>query len=143
MKRLKRKESISLEGEIVKEIPVNLNGLEREDVFAVASALLFSLKDTPKYSVISELFYILDYENFLRLIKYFGGMTLKIPTTEEISETMRVLLLYQYTEVEEMDWQEAMSRAGVDLSLSYSMKNKVVALKRLLKKLDVGGRHYD
>lgn len=127
----------------MQEIPVNLNGLEKEDVFSVASALLYSLRNTPKYSTISELFYILDYDNFIKLIKYYGGETVRIPSISEISETLRLLVLYQCRVVEEMSWEESLKKAGIDEENSMTYRAKLDYVRRLLDKLEIGGRHYD
>lgn len=127
----------------MKELPMSLEGLEKEDVYSVATALLYSLKDVPKYSVVSELFYILDYKNFLNLIKYFGGLEIRIPTADEISEMLRVLLLYQYRKVDELGWEESLIKSGLSLSDSNSARVKLTQLEKLLKSHDIGRRDYD
>lgn len=127
----------------MKEIPINLDGLSREDVFAVATALLYSLKDHPQYSIVSELFYILDYDNFIRLIKYFGGCEIRIPSSEEINNTLKLLLLYQYREVEEFSWEDSLKKAGIPESDSRSARTKLNSLIRILKSQEVGGRNYE
>lgn len=127
----------------MKELPISLNGLEKEDVFSVATALLYSLKDNPKYSVVSELFYILDYHNFLRLVKYFGGLEIRIPSTEEISDLLKVLLLYQYRKVDELPWDKALVKSGFLLSESASARVKLTQLEKNLQEQDLGRRNYD
>lgn len=127
----------------MKEIPVNLDGLKKEDVFSVASALLYSLKDYPQYSTISELFYILDYDNFIKLIKYYGGTTLRIPSSDEINETLKLLLLYQYREVEELSWEESLKKSGIPSEESRSCRTKLNRLKSMIDSQEVGGRSYD
>lgn len=127
----------------MKEIPINLDNLQKEDLYSVATALLYTLKDTPQYSTMSELFYILDYPNFIKLIKYYGGQEIRVPTHEEINEMLTVLLLYQYREVEELPWDECLKKVNADPDQSKSLRGKVNALVALLKDQDVGGRNYD
>lgn len=127
----------------MKEIPMSLNGLEREDVFSVATALLYSLKEIPKYSIVSELFYILDYKNFLNLIRYYGGTEIRIPTAEEISEILKILLLYQYRKVDELSWEESLSRSGFTSEESNSARVKMIQLEKILKTQDIGRRSYE
>lgn len=127
----------------MKEIPVNLDGLNREDVFAVATALLYSLKDSPQYSIVSELFYILDYDNFIRLIKYFGGSEIRIPSSEEINSILKLLLLYQYREVEEFSWEDSLRKAGISQDESRSARTKLNSLINILKSQDIGRRSYE
>lgn len=126
----------------MKEIPINLDNLQKEDLYSVATALLYTLKDTPQYSTMSELFYILDYPNFIKLIKYYGGQEIRVPTHEEINEMLTVLLLYQYREVEELSWDECLKKVNADPDQSKSLRGKVNALSSLLKSQDVGGRDY-
>lgn len=126
----------------MKEIPINLDRLQKEDLYSVATALLYTLKDTPQYSTMSELFYILDYPNFLKLIKYYGGQEVRIPSHEEINEMLSILLLYQYREVEELEWEECLKKVGADESQSKSLRGKVSALSSLLKSQEIGGRDY-
>lgn len=126
----------------MKEIPINLDNLQKEDLYSVATALLYTLKDTPQYSTMSELFYILDYPNFIKLIKYYGGQEIRVPTHEEINEMLTVLLLYQYREVEELSWDECLKKVNAGPDQSKSLRGKVNALLSLLKSQDVGGRDY-
>lgn len=127
----------------MKEIPINLDNLNKEDLFSVASALLYSLKGTPQYSTMSELFYILDYNNFIKLIKYFGGKTIKVPSSNEISEMMKILLLYQYREVEGYDWKECLNLVGVPESESQSARSKVNQLIKIFNIQQIGNRNYE
>lgn len=124
-------------------LPVNLNGLEKQDVYSVATALLYLLKDSPKHSIVSELFYILDYDNFLKLIKYYGGREIRIPSIDEITDLLKVLLVYQYRVVEEIPWREALAKAEVPASESLSMKGKVQQLAVQLDSHDIGKRTYE
>ena len=55
---------------------------------------MYDLRKVPEYTTLSELCYLLDVESFMKLLKYFGGQTIKIPTKEEFSDIIQVLLLY-------------------------------------------------
>jgi hypothetical protein len=48
----------------------------------------------PDYMVLSELVYVLDKDNLLKLCEYFGGSTIKIPTIKELESIVYSLLLY-------------------------------------------------
>ena len=69
--------------------------------------VLFKLRDIPEYSTLSELIYILHKDEFLRLCEYFGGMKIKIPTIEELERLINVLILYQYTNIDKMEYDDA------------------------------------
>lgn len=58
----------------------------------------------PEYSSIAELVYILDKDNMLNLCEYFGGQTIKIPTIKELESLVYSLLLFQYTKIDNMDY---------------------------------------
>lgn len=122
---------------------IDLSSLKREDVFSVATALLYSLKDSSKYSTVSELFYILDYDNFINLIKYFGGQEIRIPSSEEVARILKVLLLYQYSKVENLEWSESLKKSGIREEDSLVARNQLRSLERIFQKYDIGKRKYE
>ena len=67
------------------------------------------MKQVPEYATLSELAYILDKQNLLYLLEYFGGMTITIPTKEELQLVINTLLVYQYVKVEKMTYQKALN----------------------------------
>lgn len=54
----------------------------------------------------------MDKENLLNLCEYFGGQTIRIPTTTELESLVYSLLLYQYVKIEKMDYDEAIKLIG-------------------------------
>lgn len=122
---------------------LNLNRLNKEDALSISSSLLYSLKGYPQYSVVSELSYLLDYDSFIKMITYYGGMTIRIPSAEEVNDMLKVLLLYQYYEVENYSWDKSLRKIEASPEESRSYKNKLIQLKKVLKDQEVGGRYYD
>ena len=91
--------------------------------------VLYKFQTIPEYSSLSELAYILDKNNLLKLCEYFGGQTLKIPTIDQLEETVYAMLLYQYVDVEKVDEKDALMLLRLD-----DNKEKVVrACYRCLK----------
>ena len=127
---------------MIKDLPLDLNYLNSSDLYSVASSLLYALKDTPKYSIISELFYLLDYDNFIKLIKYYGGKEIRIPSSQEIAELLKVLLVYQYYEVEGEDWKTSLKKAGYNEDQTNQVRAKLSHLNNILKEQKLGGRDY-
>lgn len=127
----------------MQDLPINLDALAKEDIYSVATALLYTLKDSPRYSVVSELFYILDHDNFLNLIKYFGGMEIRIPSVDEINELLKVILLYQYYVVEEIPWAESLTKSGFTNEESNSARMKLLSLKDLFRDQEIGNKKYE
>jgi hypothetical protein len=96
----------------------------------------------PEYSIISELCYILDVDSFMKLIKYFKGQTIRIPTEEEFCEAIKILLLYHYSEIEKRPWKDSLALAGFSSSSGKLAHNKLDKLKETLQSYNVGNRDY-
>lgn len=117
-----------------------LNKLREPDIWGFMLFALFKIKDIPEYAVSSELAYILDKPNFLRLCEYFGGCTLKIPTVEEMELLLYGLLLYQYLEVDKITLEEAGELLqNSDYSLK-EIKNSYKDIKEILTNYELSSR---
>lgn len=90
-------------------IKSELEKLKEQDIWSLMLFVLCKVKDIPEYSGISELSYILDKKNLLRLCEYFGGCTITIPTIEELETIIYALLLYQHVNVEHMLFKDAVA----------------------------------
>lgn len=53
--------------------------------------LMLPLKDEPAFAWLPELFSIIGHERLIKLCKYAGGETIKIPTMEELSTSIDAL----------------------------------------------------
>ena len=121
----------------------DLYKLTQPEISSLICESLYALKDCNKYSTISELAYLLDRESFIKFIKYFGGMTITVPTLEEFKDTIKLLLLYQAVEIEGIPWRTALEEAGYDLNQSRSAQRKLAILKKTIKSFKAGDRKYD
>ena len=72
-----------------------LEELDKKDIYSLILFILYRLKEIPEYSTLSELVYILDNENFIKLINYYGGKTIRIPKVDELSTILDGLLVYE------------------------------------------------
>lgn len=122
---------------------LNLDLLTQEDTASVAIALLYTLKNNPKYSILSELPYIVDYQNFINLVNYYGGMEIRIPTSEELTDIVKVLLLYQNYKVKNKSWADALRLSGFSSEESNSARGRLTVFEKMLKSQEIGGRQYD
>lgn len=111
----------------------SLDTLKDVDIYSLSMFALYKLVDVKEYSVIGELPYILDKKNLLNLCEYFGGRTIKIPTVRELHSIMYLLLLYQYTKIDGMEYEDAVKLVGYDSSELRSVKT---AYNKLCKVLD-------
>lgn len=91
-------------------IKKNLNNLQMSDIYSLMFFLLYKIQDLPEYATLSEICYLLDGSNLTRLLAYFAGRTIKIPTEKEISVLTNALLLYQYINVEGNSFADAQSK---------------------------------
>lgn len=119
-----------------------VNNLRDRDVYSIICSLLYDLKDIPQYSTISELCYMLDVDSFLNLIQYMEGRTIKIPTKEEFADTMQVLRLFHYSEIEKRPWKDCVLLAGYESGSGKLAKNKLERLKKTLANTNIGNREY-
>lgn len=88
----------------------DLKTLGQKDIYSLVLFALYNLKDVPEYSTLSELAYVLDKENLMRLLDYFGGTTIKIPTKRELQVVINALLIYQNVKVEKTSLALALSK---------------------------------
>ena len=91
-------------------IKSSLNNLHLSDIYSLMLFILYKVQDIPEYAVVSELCYLLDGANLTRLLTYFAGRTITIPTEEEFANVSNALLLYQYINVEGKSLTEAQSK---------------------------------
>ena len=91
-------------------IKANLNALHLSDIYSLMLFIVYKLQDLPEYAVLSELCYLLDGANLTRLLTYFAGKTIKIPTEDEFATLINALLLYQYINIEDKSLVDAQSK---------------------------------
>lgn len=86
--------------------------LNEQDTYSLILFALFKLRNIPEYSTLSELVYILNKEDLLKLCEYFGGLTIKIPTLDELESIVYSLVLYQSVNIEGKDYDETIKMIG-------------------------------
>lgn len=116
----------------------DLDRLSKEDTTSIAISLLYTLRGFPQYTITSELSYLLDQKSFINLVKYYGGKTIRIPSIDEIESILRVLLLYQYYEVNHNSWSDSLKLAGFEESEANSARAQLSNFNKLLKTLEIG-----
>lgn len=85
-----------------------LDSLNKTDVYSLLLFTLYKMHDKPEYTALSELCYILDGDNLSKLLSYYGGMTIKIPTLREMRLMLQALLLFQYVNLEKGTFEEGL-----------------------------------
>ena len=87
----------------------NLEQLKIKDLYSILLFVLYKLKEDNKYSTLSELAYLLDKDSLLKLCQYYGGMTITIPTIEDLDKVLNGMLVYQKVDLEHQNLKEVLS----------------------------------
>lgn len=108
--------------------------LDKEDTYSIMLMLLYASTDNPRFSTLSELAYVLDHDSFLKFVKYFEGQTIEIPTIQTMTDSLKVLMLFQYYRIDKLGWHDAIKKAGFSETDSFSAKHKLDKLCNQLER---------
>lgn len=122
------------------EIKEELNKLTKPDIMSFMLFALYKIREIPEYSAISELAYVLDMDNLLKLCEYFGDTTIRIPTINELESLVNALMLYQYVDVEEIPYEDAVKLLNYETHNFQPTKNEYLKIKELLKNYRISPR---
>ena len=89
---------------------INRRRITTNDLYTLSLFILWKLQDIPEYSTVSEMMYILDKESVLKLVEYYGGQTIQIPTQDELRVVMYTLLMYQYINIDKFSYKDALNK---------------------------------
>ncbi len=103
-----------------------LKEMNKVDIYSFMLFALYELRKIEEYRVLSELSYILDNQSIINFLDYYGGMTIKVPTKEDFRLIINALLLYQYINIENMSFEEAIKQLDKN-------KNDIVKIKEAYK----------
>lgn len=103
-----------------------LQNLTEEDLYSLMLFVLYKSSDIPEYSSLSQLSYILDKPNLLKLCQFYGGLTIKIPTISQLESLLNGMLLYQLVDVEHKPLEEEMTKFNKDAIIFYGHIKKVL-----------------
>lgn len=111
-----------------------LKNLKMNDTYSLLLFVLYKIRDIKEYSTLSELVYVLDKENLLNLCEYFGGLTIRIPTIDELDLMVDCLILYQHVNIDGMEYEEAVKKIGFDSSQVRRVKRYYNQVTEILSK---------
>jgi len=112
----------------------SIDMLNKEDTYSMMLLLLYLSSDNPRYSTLSELAYVLDHDSFIKFLKYYEGQTIKIPSIQEVMTSLKLLMLFQYHDVEKIPWKESLDKVGISEADSWGYKHRLDKFKRNLEK---------
>lgn len=100
-----------------------------EGVYSMALMLLYVLKDNDKFSDIAPLALMLDRDNFDKLIDYYGGMDIHIPTRDEVNSALKSLVYYQSKYLDGKSILESRKLSGVSTEELRQVNRKASAIR--------------
>lgn len=118
----------------------NLKDLKSMDIYSMSMFILYKLTNIDEYSILGELPYILDKDSLLNFCNYFGGRTIKVPTLNELHSVMYLVLLYQYTKIDNVPYNEAVKMIGFKSSELRNVKISYNKICEILDKYQFGKR---
>lgn len=95
-------------------IKQDLEKLNTNDIYSLILFAIFQLNKSPEYAVLSELIYAVDRDSLLNMCKQFGGMSIRIPTLEELNIVLEALLLYCSVNLDGNSLEDSMSAISDD-----------------------------
>ena len=87
-----------------------LNNLTTPDIYSLMLFTLYKTSDIAEYSSLSQLAFILDKDSLLKLCEFYGGLTIKIPTIQELETVLKGLLLYQTVDIDKQCFDDVVSK---------------------------------
>lgn len=110
--------------------------LNEEETFMLSLILLAHLHEDEKYKDLADLIFLFDnYKGFKQFIKYYEGQTIKVPTTMELKQSLKLLTFFQRVYLDEKDPKQMYTSLELDklgLSYEYCME-EIASFKQLLK----------
>lgn len=82
------------------------------DLYFLVLLILSKMEKSSKYSMMSELSYLLDSQSFINLLWYYEGQTIRVPTREELSEALKMMLIYYHYHILEKPWRDSLLAVG-------------------------------
>lgn len=110
----------------------NLQNLKQKDVFNIMLFVLYKLKDIPDYKVLSELSYLVDKESLLNICQYYGGMTIRIPTVDELNNVLTALTLYLKVDIQHLNFENSLNKFELNKEEKQQLINTYIILKDTL-----------
>ena len=118
-------------------ISANLNSLHLSDIYSLMLFVMYKLQDVPEYAVLSELCYLLDGNNLTRLLTYFAGKTITIPTEEAFAAMTNAMLLYQYINIDGLSLTEAQGKIKATQKQKEKLTNLYLSILPIMQQYNI------
>ena len=118
------------------QIRTEIENLSKADVYSLILFALYEGQKLPEYSTLSQMAYILDKDNLLKLFQFFGGLTIKIPTIEEFETLVYALLMFERVDIEHEEYDTVYFELKDKVIEKEKLKDSYKTFKSLLSKYD-------
>ena len=120
----------------MKNIYSEINKFKTKDIYNLMLYILYKVSDDPQYSTLSQLSYILNKEDLLKLCSYYGGLTIKIPSIDELELMLNALFVFYEVDIQKQDMTKTLNNFQTTISERYKIKKAYSAIKNTLKDID-------
>ena len=120
-----------------------LDKLTDSDIYSLMLFALYKANEVPEYSSLSQLSYILDKPNLLKLCEFYGGTTIYIPTIYELETLLNALLIYQKVDIEFSDLEAELNRLRATTGTTTDIKKFYVKIKEILSNYNFNSGRQD
>ena len=110
--------------------------LKDNDIYSLMLFILFKIKDIPEYSTLSDLIYILDKNSFLNLCEYFGGLTIKIPTIDDLEIIVYSFILYDKVDINNKSLSNSLEDLNIDKYKKQIVLDTYYKVKKVMSDYD-------
>lgn len=84
------------------------------DMYYFALFVFSCMEPSLKTNCLAELTTVLDKENFFNFVNVFGGRTIKVPTSSELNDYLKIVGTYYYVHYEGLNMKNALLKAGAE-----------------------------
>ena len=117
----------------------SIENLKKTDIYSLMMFALFKITDIPEYSTLGELVYTIDMKNFLKICEYFGGITIKVPTVDEIEILVYALMIYQLVDIEGNQYESSINNIKNPYKYLKEVKKVYLKLQDILQENNFEG----
>ncbi len=115
----------------------NFKNLKNNDIYSLMLFLLFKIRNIPEYSTLSDLIYILDKDSFLNLCEYFGGLTISIPTIDDLEIIVYSLILYEKVDLNKLSIDSELDNFNIDRYKRKKVFETYLKIKEIIGDYDI------
>jgi hypothetical protein len=124
-------------------VKTELNKLKTEDIYSLLLFTLYKSTNSPEYSALSQLAFILDEHSLLNLCEYFGGITITIPKIEELEELLKGLDIYKQVHIDGKSADEVFAGINATDAEIDKLKQSYVSLSSVMANYDFSRGTYE